>query len=93
MGLERRPLPSAGVTRPLRYYEPHRHPRCPGLSLTGVLLRVTRPHRLGFPVLRLISVCRHAIVITPVARWVPIARGTAYSTRFPFFPSDGGLPR
>ena len=35
--------------------------------------------------------CRHAVVITPVARWVLIARGTAYSTRFPF-PSDGGLP-
>jgi len=26
---------------------------------------------------------RHAVVITPVARWVLIARGTAYSTRFP----------
>jgi hypothetical protein len=36
---------------------------------------------------------RHAIVITPVARWVLIARGTAYSTRFPVIPSDGGLPR
>ena len=70
MGLERRPLPSTGVTRLQRYYEPHRHPRWPGLSLTGVRLRVTRPHRLGFPVLRWIPVYRHAVVITPVARWV-----------------------
>ncbi len=72
----------------------------PGLSLTG------RPHEWGYPrveghapsplgVSRVawISVYRHAVVITPVARWVLIARGTAYSTRFPFIPSDGGLPR
>ena len=36
--LELRSLPSAGVTRFLRYYEPLRHPRAPGLSLTGVRL-------------------------------------------------------
>ncbi len=29
---------------------------------------------------------RHAVVITPVARWVLSARGTAYSTRFPIHP-------
>src|SRR5271165_6195381 len=92
VGLEPRPLPSTGVTRGQRYYGPLRHPRRPGLSLAGVRLRVTRPHRLGFPVLRWISMYRHAVVITPVARWVLIARGTAYSTRFPFIPSDGGLP-
>ena len=51
-----------------------------------------RPHRLGFPVLRWISVYRHAVVITPVARWVLIARGADYSNRFPFIPSDSGLP-
>ncbi len=70
MGLELRPLPSTGVTRRQQYYGPLRHPRRPGLSLAGVRLRVTRPHRLGFPVLRWISVYRHAVVITPVARWV-----------------------
>ena len=48
------------------------------------------PH--GLPVLRSISVYRHAVVNTPVARWALIARGTAYSNRFPL-PSDGGLPR
>ena len=92
VGLELRPLPSTGVTRCQRYYGPLRHPRRPGLSLAGVRLRVTRPHRLGFPVLRWISIYRHAVVITPVARWVLIARGTAYSNRYPFIPSDGGLP-
>jgi hypothetical protein len=62
----------------------------PGLSLAGVRLRVTpSPH--GFPVLRSISVYRHAVVITAVARWDLIARGTAYSNRFPV-PSSGGLP-
>src|SRR5271168_3715153 len=47
------------------------------------------PH--GFPVLRSISVYRHAVVITPVAHWALIARGTAYSNRFPV-PSGCGLP-
>ncbi len=42
--------------------------------------------------LRWISLYRHAVVITPVARWVLIARGTVYSNRLPFIPSDGGLP-
>ena len=84
--LELRPLPSTGVTRCQRYYGPLRHPRQPGLSLAGIRLRVTRPHRLGFPVLRWISVYRHAVVITPVARWVLIARGADYSNRFPFIP-------
>jgi len=42
-------------------------------------------------VLRSISVYRHAVVNTPVARWALIARGTAYSNRFPV-PSGGGLP-
>ena len=36
--LELRSLPSAGVTRLQRYYEPLRHPTAPGLSLTGVRL-------------------------------------------------------
>ena len=36
--LELRSLPSAGVTRFPRYYEPLRHPRAPGLSLAGVRL-------------------------------------------------------
>ena len=38
VSLELRSLPSAGVTRFPRYYEPLRHPIAPGLSLTGVRL-------------------------------------------------------
>jgi hypothetical protein len=36
--LELRSLPSTGITRPHRYYEPLRHPGAPGLSLAGVRL-------------------------------------------------------
>src|SRR5580692_5777949 len=36
--LELRSLPSTSVTRFPRYYEPLRHPKAPGLSLTGVRL-------------------------------------------------------
>src|SRR5271156_1569006 len=39
--LELRSLPSTRVTRFPRYYEPLRHPRAPGLSLTGVRLIVS----------------------------------------------------
>jgi hypothetical protein len=62
--LEVRPLPSTGVTRLPRYCEPVRHPTRPGLALTGVRLGHVPP--LGLPVLRPISLCRHAVAITPV---------------------------
>ena len=70
--------------------QPHPNPAVPRFK--GVFLRkghTPSPH--GFPVLRSISVYRHAVVNTPVARWALIARGTAYSNRFPV-PSGGGLP-
>ncbi len=54
--LELRPLPSTGVTRLQRCYEPLRHPRAPGLSLAGVRL-VISGHALGLPVLRALSLC------------------------------------
>src|SRR5258705_3361111 len=54
--LELRSLPSTGVTRPERYYEPLRHPRAPGLSLAGVRL-VIPDHALGLPVLPALSLC------------------------------------
>ena len=54
--LELRSLPSTGVTRLQRYYEPLRHPRAPGLSLAGVRL-VISGHALGLPVLRALSLC------------------------------------
>ena len=54
--LELRPLPSTGITRLQRYYEPLRHPSAPGLSLTGVRL-IIPDHALGLPVLRALSLC------------------------------------
>jgi len=36
-------LPSTGITRLPRYYEPLRHPRAPGLSVTGVRLIIPDP--------------------------------------------------
>src|SRR5664279_523066 len=54
--LELRSLPSTGVTRLQRYYEPLRHPRAPGLSLTGFRLIVV-DHALGLPVFRALSLC------------------------------------
>src|SRR5450755_1361469 len=54
--LELRPLPSTGITRLHRYYEPLRHPRAPGLSLAGVRL-VIPDHAVGLPVLRALSLC------------------------------------
>src|SRR5213593_2074209 len=54
--LELRSLPSTGVTRLPRYYEPLRHPRAPGLSLTGFRL-ILADHAMGLPVLRTLSLC------------------------------------
>ena len=54
--LELRSLPSTGITRLPQYYEPLRHPRAPGLSLTGFQL-VIADHASGFPVLRALSLC------------------------------------
>src|ERR1700761_4564445 len=50
-----RPLPSTGVTRLHRYYEPLRHPKRPGLSLARFRLILDRDHHLGLPVLRLVT--------------------------------------
>src|SRR5260370_8409527 len=46
--LEVRTLPSTGVTRFRRYYEPVRHPTRPDLSLAGFRLGDVS-HRWGFP--------------------------------------------
>jgi len=60
---EVRPLPSTGITRLPRYYEPVRHPTRPGLSLAGVRL-VHANHRWGFPCCVDFLLCR-AVAITP----------------------------
>src|SRR5262249_46569580 len=49
-------LPSPGVTRLPRYYEPLRLPAAPGLSLAGIRL-IIPDHAVGSPVLRTLSLC------------------------------------
>jgi hypothetical protein len=69
--LEPRSLPSAGVTRFPRYYEPLRHPRAPGLSLTGVQLVLSSLTRPRFGASRVACVrfpCVRAAATTPVQR-------------------------
>ena len=83
--LELRSLPSTGVTRLQRYYEPLRHPRAPGLSLTGVRL-VIADHALGLPVLRALSLC------TCCRHYPGAAAGrTLRSFTQPYQPSPKGL--
>src|SRR3979490_973840 len=65
--LELRSLPSTGITRLQRYYEPLRHPKAPGLSLTGFRL-VVADRALGLPVFRALSPCVHAAATTPAQR-------------------------
>ena len=55
-GFSKEFIPSTGITRLQRYYEPLRHPRAPGLSLTGFQL-VIADHASGLPVLRALSLC------------------------------------
>ena len=87
--LELRPLPSTGVNRLQRYYEPVRHPARPGLSLAGVRLGSHALPPVGLPVLPGCSVCSHAVVNTPVEPLVHVAsRGVSL-----IFPSGCGLPR
>ena len=62
-----RPLPSPGVTRVHRYNEPLRRPKRPGLALAGCPLRVTRPHRWGFPCCVKV-LCQRACVDYPGSR-------------------------
>jgi hypothetical protein len=82
--LELRSLPSGGVTRFRRYYEPLRHLGCrPGRSLTGVRLRVTSPHRRGFPC----CVCRPFRCMP-----TPLPRRNCEVPRSFSFPRSGGLP-
>ena len=80
--LELRPLPSTGITRLPRYYEPLRHPRAPEPSLTGVRL-VFPDHAKGLPVLRALPLCT-------CCRHYPGAATGALLARFP---SRVSLPR
>jgi hypothetical protein len=89
--LELGSLPSTGVTRLPRYYEPVRHPRRPDLSLAGVRLGFLSPP-MGLPVLQQLPVCRHAVTNTPVGPLDLIVHDEGLSTTS-VFTSDGGLPR
>jgi len=91
MGLELRPLPSAGITRRQRYYGPLRHPGRPGLSLTGVRLS-PRDSPRGASRVASVPPSRHAVVLTPVGSLGRFARGPAYSSLAPVV-SDDSLPR
>jgi hypothetical protein len=64
---ELRPLPSTSVTRLQRYYEPLRHPRAPGLSLTGFRLVFALATPWGFPCCVRFP-CVHAVATTPAQR-------------------------
>ena len=55
-------------------------PACPSRASGW---RSRAPHRLGLPVLRRVSSVGHAVANTPVGPLGRIARGTAYSNRFP----------
>src|SRR3982074_1054335 len=80
--LELRSLPSTGVTRLPRYYEPLRLPRAPGLSLAGVRLAIAG-RASGLPVLRALSLCT-------CCRHYP---GAAAGPRLAHSPSRISLPR
>src|SRR3979490_1446180 len=64
--LELRSLPSTGVTRPQRYYEPLRHPKAPGLpSRASGWSSLATPW--GFPCCVRFP-CVHAVATTPAQR-------------------------
>src|SRR5213593_3043401 len=65
--LELRSLPSTGITQLQRYYEPLRHPRAPGLSLTGFRLVIDLTTLWGFPCCARFP-CVHAVATTPARR-------------------------
>src|SRR6202022_381018 len=65
--LELRSLPSTGVTRLQRYYEPLRPPKAPGLSLTGFRLVIDLTTLWGFPCFVRFP-CVHAVATTPAQR-------------------------
>jgi hypothetical protein len=81
--LQLRPLPSIGVTRLRRYYEPLRHPSPPGLSLTSCQL-IPTAITAGTSRVAHGPLCLHAVANTPAGR-MEVVR-SRHSLRF-------GLPR
>jgi hypothetical protein len=62
-----RPLPSTGVTRLHRYYEPLRHPKRPGLSLASCQL-IHTAITAGTSRVAHGPLCLHAVATTPAGR-------------------------
>jgi hypothetical protein len=79
---EVRPLPSTGITRLPRYYEPVRHPSAARPVPRGRPVGNAIVPPLGLPVLPVDSPCTHAIATTPAG---PVERVARCST-------SGGLP-
>src|SRR5437899_8500429 len=65
--LQLRPLPSTGVTRLRQYYEPLRHPKRPGLSLTSCQL-IHTAITAGTSRVAYGPLCLHAVANTPAGR-------------------------
>src|SRR6266851_437318 len=84
--LQLRSLPSTGITRLRRYYEPLRHPKAPGLSLAGVRLVSSLTTPWGFPCFVRFP-CVHAAATTPAQRLGVLLR----SFTQPYQPSPKGL--
>jgi len=81
--LQLRPLPSIGVTRLRRYYEPLRHPSQPGLSLASCQL-IPTAITAGTSRVAHGPLCLHAVANTPAGRMEFVR--SYHSIRF-------GLPR
>ena len=79
-------LPSAGITRPQRYYEPIRHLRPPALALTGSPLR----EGAASPPRSQTSLVAHRSCPVRAAITTPVGSSAACLARFI---GDGGLPR
>jgi len=65
--LQLKPLPSTGITRLPRYYEPLRHPSRPGPSLTSCQL-IHTPITAGTSRVASGPLCLHAVANTPAGR-------------------------
>ena len=84
--LELRSLPSTRVTRFPRYYEPLRHPKAPGLSLTGVQLVLSSLTRPRFGASRV--ACAFLVYVLP-----PVPRCSDWASSSLISPSRISLPR
>src|SRR6202011_354380 len=85
--LQLRPLPSTGVTRLRRYYEPLRHPSQPSLSLTSCQL-INTAITAGTSRVAYGPLCLHAVANTAAGLMESIR--SCYSIRFGLPSNRGG---